>query len=333
MDGRLYVDRTPKPCLHKHARHQHGDRNTYVLDRCRCYPCAAASSAYEHNRHRLGLYGRGTPTQLVDAEPAREHVRALTAAGLGWKRVADLASVHRSTVCRLLYGRKRGEHREPPTARMRPGDASKLLAVPMPGLDDLGGAQLVDATGTHRRLQALVALGWSQSKLARRLGILPANFPPFMRNERVLVRHAVAVRELYDQLSLTGPTAASGYEARGITMALRYAAERGWAPPLAWDDESLDDPTAKPLRVIGTRPTSRDDVDEVAVDRVAAGDRTVRLTVAERRLVVLRLVEAGLNDQQIEARTGISDRTCLRIRHAEHAPLASGQERAADQAV
>ncbi len=44
------VDRTPKPCLHKIADHQHGTYACYTLDACRCAPCCEAVKAYEQNR-------------------------------------------------------------------------------------------------------------------------------------------------------------------------------------------------------------------------------------------------------------------------------------------
>lgn len=54
-------------------------------------------------------------------------------------------------------------------------------------------------------------------------------------------------------------------------------------------------------------------VDPVSVERACAGQR-VALNPREREQVVKRLHAAGLNDQQIARRTGISDRTVLRAR-------------------
>ena len=47
------------------------------------------------------------------------------------------------------------------------------------------------------------------------------------------------------------------------------------------------------------------ELDEVVVERVAAGDRELRPTRAERRAVVALLHAAGLNDQEVSRRTGI----------------------------
>ena len=32
------INRTPQPCHHKKANHQHGTYVTYTQDRCRCWP-------------------------------------------------------------------------------------------------------------------------------------------------------------------------------------------------------------------------------------------------------------------------------------------------------
>lgn len=64
-----------------------------------------------------------------------------------------------------------------------------------------------------------------------------------------------------------------------------------------------------------------DAVDWVAVDRVATGDGyQERLTVAEREAVVILLHRRGCNDQVIARRTGMADRTVLRIRKRLNLP-------------
>lgn len=76
MTGRE-LDRTPKPCLHKQANHQHGTNACYVLDKCRCHPCAHARAAQDDWRRRQQAYGRYD--KYVDAAEARRHVRSLMA--------------------------------------------------------------------------------------------------------------------------------------------------------------------------------------------------------------------------------------------------------------
>jgi hypothetical protein len=109
----MSVDRTPKPCQHPRANHQHGTRLAYMLDRCRCLPCSAANSAYETRRVQLKAYGRGTPTGLVDATPARTHVEKLQAARP--HPPTDQLKGERSAMPRL-------PHQPPDTGPLEPSD-------------------------------------------------------------------------------------------------------------------------------------------------------------------------------------------------------------------
>ena len=97
--------------------------------------------------------------------------------------------------------------------------------------------------GTHRRIRPLLALGWRCSDIAAAGGWPPgrasaANLQNLLV-DRESVRAATARRiaAAYDTLSMTpGPSAQSRARARA----------KGWPPPLAWDDETIDDPDARP---------------------------------------------------------------------------------------
>lgn len=221
---------TPRP---------HGNAK-YHLERCRCYTCCHAASQYDINRRRAIAYGRWQP--FVDAEPVRQHVRALGEFGIGWMRVAKLAGVSTGGVSKLLYGD--GPRGLPPTRKVRPETALKLLAVE-PTLDNLGDRTAVDGTGTRRRLQALVAKGWPQAELARRMGMDRANFGRTIVSDLVEVATLKTARRLYDDLWSVDPVDA-GVPAHRAAAAQRIAATRGWAPVGAWDDDRIDDPAAFP---------------------------------------------------------------------------------------
>jgi predicted transcriptional regulator len=115
-----------------------------------------------------------------------------------------------------------------------------------PSAGQLAAGALTGITGPRRRLQALVATGWSQSRLARELGLTRANFGSMMRCDQVTAGTARAVGELYDRL-WNQPPPEHGQRTRiAASRARNYAAERGWVPPLAWDDDAIDDPARKP---------------------------------------------------------------------------------------
>lgn len=302
------VDRTPKDCNHKRTTHTHGTHACYVLDRCRCRPCADANSDYERTRSRRHAYGR-FGNDWVDAQPAREHIADLMSQGMGLKRIVELADYSQGAMTRLMYGtRDRG-----PSKRIRAHAAQSLLAVRV-SIDTLAGGARIDNTGTVRRLQALMVNGWSQTKLAHAIGLEVRNFNHLVHGQRaVTVNTARKVRELYEQLwDQTPPLTSQGHRG-AYTRAKRYAEERGWVPPLAWDDDTIDDPNAMPASDLpdGT------DVDELAIERALAGDH-VPLTDAERLEVLTRLVTDGLSDAAIARRMHVTDRTVLRWRQTHN---------------
>ncbi len=143
---------------------------------------------------------------------------------------------------KLLYG---GPGGRAPAQRIRAETAAAILAVE-PDAANLGGAALVDATGTHRRLQALVAIGWSQAKLAARLGMTPANFAAMMRRGQVTASTARAAAAAYDELWNRPPPETDQREKIAAVRARNHARARGWPPPLAWDDDQLDRPDGTP---------------------------------------------------------------------------------------
>jgi hypothetical protein len=98
-----------------------------------------------------------------------------------------------------------------------------------------------DVVGTARRLQALVAAGYSQAQIAREMST-HESWVSRLVNEyghNVNAETVARVKALYDRLAMTpGPS----------DRARRQARARKWAPPLAWDDDEIDNPAAKPDR-------------------------------------------------------------------------------------
>lgn len=173
-----------------------------------------------------------------------------------------------------------------------------------------GTSLSVDATGTMRRLRALAALGWTACDLGKRLdGVTGEAVGQIQRRKDrryVYLATAQRVAALYDELSMTAP---SGWIAKRTRA---QAAANGWLPPLAYDDDTIDDPAACPnVSTITARA-----VDEVAVERAMLGD-PVKLTKTERAEAVRRLTAAGVGAAQIGARLGTTHRTVQRDRAAD----------------
>ena len=150
-------------CLHVQVQHGHGTRAAYVLDRCRCAQCTAANTAQARRRSTAIAYG--TWPGLVDADPARAHLRELRADGLSLQRIAELSGVGQGTLSALVYPAPAGQ--PTPPARVRADTQRRLLAVRFDPASVAAGRR-IDATGARRRLQALTALGGSAACLASR---------------------------------------------------------------------------------------------------------------------------------------------------------------------
>ena len=235
-------------CRHPRARHWHGTYLSFLRDGCRCDLCAAA-----HRRNnKMTTYRTVTGTHsYTDAESAREHVRQLLET-LTISQIEQRSGVHRTAI-RVLIGDVPGR---PASKRITKRTEAALLAVTgeRVGAEDHG---LVDGTGTVRRLQALMALGWCRRWLEARLtmstrtGWLLTRTPgPHL----VTVGLRDRVIATYNDIAMTPPPA-TRYAAR--TRNLARAA--GWPPPLAWDDDTIDDPKARPDR---SRARSVADLDE-----------------------------------------------------------------------
>jgi hypothetical protein len=303
------ASRPIRDCEHTTPRHRHGTRAAYVSDRCRCEPCSAANRSDERKRQKAIAYGRWNP--YLDAEPVRRHVRALMAAGIGLRRIAELAQQPYGTVASLVYGSPRSGR--PPSRRIRPHTASQLLAIEA-GTEARAPGALVDATGTRLRLQSLVLNGWSLAGLARRLGRSPDHLPSALKAATVTIATAHAVRVLFDELWDTAPPTHTHAERITATKSRNRATRQGWLPAMAWDD--IDDGTQAPRPDVEYMCVP--DIDEIAVERAMDGDH-VPLTPAERDEAVRRLTNSGYSVRQIAERLGTTTRTVMRRRAADRA--------------
>jgi transcriptional regulator with XRE-family HTH domain len=184
-----------------------------------------------HKKRQMAIL-RGEATHLVPAEPVRAHLMNLRRKyGLSLKNIADLAGLADASIVAIYYPNHH-EYRD----RVRSTTAQAILAVTL-DVDRLPDTARITATGTARRIQALSAKGWTQSYVARRLGMLPGNLRMICRKPYVSIATYKAVAQLYNELWNTeGPS----------DMARSVAARNGWPVPMAWDDETIDDPDAEP---------------------------------------------------------------------------------------
>lgn len=296
------IDRTPKPCLHKIANHQHGTRACYTLDRCRCIPCSKAVAKEERDRTRQKAYGRYN--KYVDAQPIRDHIATLGAYGISLKQLGRLAGVNGGALTKIVYGLHgtdptTGERIQtrPPAVRVTRAVADRILAIETipENLAD-GTTDPYRSTEARTKLRALVRIGWSMASIAQRLGTTPSNGSRYFHDDGGLMLKATVDRALalYDELSMTLPPEDTKWQKIAAARARRYAAERAWAAPLDLEVDGID--------FLGLR----DDLDDVAIERRMAGDKSVPLSKVEKAALVERWLATGRTGAECERVTGIN---------------------------
>jgi hypothetical protein len=226
--------------------------------------------------------------RLIPAGPAKAHLQQLVDAGFCLHQIANETGVGFASIRRLDAGQK----------QIRRTTAEKVLALKA---DSRVSAGQVPALGAVRRLRALYALGHPVWRIARGSGLHANSIAKIVsgRLATVAVHADDGIRRAYEGLSMQ-------VGAPGKTL---YRAQReGWAPPLAWDEDSIDDPAATPL-VAPDCDTAA--YDEVAVRRYADGAR-VDLTSAERLDAIVLCVSRGMSFVDIDRMHGHgSSFTCV----------------------
>lgn len=303
---------TVRECTHG-GRHRHGTAVAYSADGCRCDACYSAVSLRDAQRRRLKAFGRWEP--FVDAEPARRHVRALMAAGMGREQIARVSGVPDPTIGALLYGRGV----RPPSVTMRVENAAALLGTSL----HLAAGVGVDATGVRRRLEALSRVGWSTSRLAARAGLSQQRMSQLLAAGRVTPSTAALVGRLFEELWDEAPPMATRAERQSVSRTIRWATARGFAPPMAWDDDTIDDPAARPAGLSRAVGGPDDLTVQLLVDGVIPSGKA---RLAERRAAVKILASRGWDDGRIAARIGMT-RDAVGVMR-KRAGIPAGQPRA-----
>lgn len=159
---------------------------------------------------------------------------------------------------------------------------------------------LVASIGTARRLQSLVAAGYSQVRLGRELGLSDQRIHQLITPTRNLITRDTeqAVRALFRRLD--GTDGGSNY-ARTVSK------KKGWHDAAVWDD--IDDPHERPK--LGKR--NIDLVDEVLVERALEGRIGTRLSPANRVAAVKAGQRRGVPLKALSTRLHVSPRTTTRI--------------------
>jgi len=238
----------------------------------------AAHARWCQQRRKLIALGQWQP--FVEAGPVRDRIHAINRAGMPTTALADKLGLPESALGHLMWKRDGVPSRQVRT------ETAELVMVFWPTLDDFPAASLIDATGTKRRVQALMTLGWTQRYLAGRAGISERSISRALGKERVTATFARNVAALYDELWRRSPDR-SEVDPQAAQRLRQYATAMKFVSPLGWDDETIDDPEAVP-QTDAEKPVLSEGVN--LADRWLLGEAVV-LGPEDRKQVIRHLFE------------------------------------------
>jgi len=279
------------------SRVKHGD------PACADYGCKREecldARRFKQKRNKL-LRSTGRPG-MVPPDRVAAHIARFRAAGLQDKDIIGELAMARNTFYRVLRGLPLSRAVEQRALSVRPPAAVQEVAT----------LASVPAVGTQRRLQALAHQGWPSGVLEERLGYHQGWITRSSRRATVTMVTRQRVAALYDELWNVAPEAA-GVDRGRVRAARETAIGRGFHGPLAWDDETIDDPAARP-DVVRPVPLFADcegpqHIDRVAVDAYLAG-RRVDVSDAERLAALLAVPGRGMSLLEVDRLRGLPDKT------------------------
>lgn len=179
-------------------------------------------------RTHYALASKAGTVGYKPSAPVVEHINRLRDLGWTLAQIAEEAGVG-ATVPQATLAKKR--------ARVLVSTYRGIMSIPLARRGSMRG---VDATGTRRRVQALMRIGWPSREVAARVGTNPHALLVRLSDERVSYAFAHRIADLYEELARTpGPS----------RHARTLAAHLGYPAPASWDDGQIDNPRAKPRGV------------------------------------------------------------------------------------
>lgn len=231
--------------------------------------------------------------RTTDPKRAQIHVQTLTAThGVSIRAIAETAGVTPSVISNLNRGICPG---------LKVTTEKAILAVtPQAIFNRPLQTGFVPNIGARRRIQALMAIGYRHQDLTPQLGFSTGTLLHQIGEWISKAKHD-AVAALYEELWDTpGPAPATS----------RVRIEKaGYAPPMAWDDDTIDDPNAEPD--LGEKQLKKDtiaeDVEFLAKTGATREEIAARLADGNWKTVEKQLQRAGRNDLVALVKTDVRD--------------------------
>lgn len=196
---------------------------------CNCLRCPKCRDR-EQSRTRIRMKRAGTWNPWIPAQPVIDHIQTLRDHGLSYRQIGKLTDTPRQTIEHIhRYGR----------AKVDRDIATRILNTKPRPSSSIPSDHLSSPVGARRRIQALMALGYTQTEIARRVGSSSEHISVISRGVTGSIHNDLndRISKVYDEL-WTRP----GPSKRGRDRARR----QGYISPLGWDDDTIDDPTAEP---------------------------------------------------------------------------------------
>lgn len=294
-----------------------GDEQNYVRSRRR-----------QQAKRRRYLHAIGQPPK-IDAAPVIRHAQFLhNEHGMSIRAIAKAAGVSNSAAHRAVSGRHRDG--SPVVTMYREQGEALLAAQPVALPEDPNAVALLDITGSRRRAQALMALGFSGTYLSEMLGynqltnlwrlLLPTGY------KSIGAHRVFMIREAYDKYQHADPVD-FGLSAYSINRAKNVAQKHNMAPPSCWDDDTIDDPDAAPewTGACGTSEGYRIHLREGIPVCDACRDtyRVEQERTFSYEKFARAFIASGLSGQELAQITGASTTAVYRWTRGERNPLPS----------
>lgn len=173
------------------------------------------------------------PATWTSVRPAHDVIVALMEKGITQREISRVSGVTEDT---LRTYRKNPDGR---TLRTDIVDAIVGLMDPV-HLKRFQRQEQPSLIGAQRRLRGLVRMGHSLAKLRAELGFDPQGITVAGRRASLSWDEYDKIVELYDRWSMVV----------GEKNVIAKAVSLGYLPPLAWDDDEIDNPSALPSGVV-----------------------------------------------------------------------------------
>lgn len=187
---------------------------------------------YRLQRDRAIAYGTWE-SSIIPAGEVISHLRELTKSGRSRAWIAKQSGVTPSVLDRLLNGQ---------STRISRDNADKIKSVTR--ADKPTGKTYVPVTGARRRLEALAKLGHPESAIAAETGLTETTLWNIReRTDKLWVAACThnAIAQAYEKMRSCERTDPAGKQVRA------WASRKGFQPPRAWTQHTIDDAAARPL--------------------------------------------------------------------------------------